>query len=89
MCFPQVQSDKERAMELVLSPVGSNIFCHTPASSKTHIVHIVHGAGTPKRNVLVRAEGVGINPDIRKSEEKVVDSVVVSELSKPLTPYCR
>ncbi|KAL1342591.1 hypothetical protein HN51_057044 [Arachis hypogaea] len=43
--------------------------------------------------VVVKAEGagvgVGINPDIRKTEEKVVDSVVVSELSKPLTPYCR
>ncbi|CAL9757045.1 unnamed protein product [Musa acuminata subsp. burmannicoides] len=39
--------------------------------------------------VAVRAEGVGINPDVRKNEEKVVDSVVVSELSKPLTAYCR
>ncbi|PSS33125.1 CDGSH iron-sulfur domain-containing protein [Actinidia chinensis var. chinensis] len=37
--------------------------------------------------VVVRAEA--INPEIRKTEEKVVDSVVVSELSKPLTAYCR
>ncbi|KAG6466192.1 CDGSH iron-sulfur domain-containing protein NEET-like [Zingiber officinale] len=36
----------------------------------------------------VRAEG-GINPDVRKNEEKVVDSVVASELTKPLTAYCR
>ncbi|OIW06322.1 hypothetical protein TanjilG_17696 [Lupinus angustifolius] len=39
--------------------------------------------------VLVKAEAVSINPDIRKSEGKVVDSVVVTELAKPLTAYCR
>ncbi|XP_021286818.1 CDGSH iron-sulfur domain-containing protein NEET [Herrania umbratica] len=39
--------------------------------------------------VVVRAEGQTINPEIRKTEEKVVDSVVVTELSKPLTAYCR
>ncbi|XVF09720.1 hypothetical protein REPUB_Repub07fG0119800 [Reevesia pubescens] len=45
----------------------------------------------PRRSaaVIVRAEGQTINPDIRKTEEKVVDSVVVAELSKPLTAYCR
>lgn len=43
----------------------------------------------PRRVVVVRAEGQGINLDIRKTEEKVVDSVVVTELSKPLTAYCR
>ncbi|WRX17612.1 Iron-binding zinc finger [Theobroma cacao] len=45
----------------------------------------------PKRSaaVVVRAEGQTINPEIRKTEEKVVDSVVVTELSKPLTAYCR
>lgn len=39
----------------------------------------------------MRAEaGVGgINPSIRKEEEKVVDTVLAGELSKPLTPYCR
>ncbi|TKY45648.1 CDGSH iron-sulfur domain-containing protein NEET [Spatholobus suberectus] len=47
------------------------------------------GGGRPRRLVLVKAEAVSINPDIRKSEEKVVDSVVVTELSKPLTAYCR
>ncbi|XP_019149703.1 PREDICTED: CDGSH iron-sulfur domain-containing protein NEET [Ipomoea nil] len=40
-----------------------------------------------RRNVAVRAES--INPDIRKTEDKVVDSVVVTELAKPLTAYCR
>ncbi|KAL5570096.1 hypothetical protein UlMin_026671 [Ulmus minor] len=39
--------------------------------------------------VVVKAEAQPINPDIRKTEEKVVDSVVVTELSKNLTPYCR
>ncbi|KAE8694240.1 CDGSH iron-sulfur domain-containing protein 2A [Hibiscus syriacus] len=43
----------------------------------------------PSSALVVRAEGQTINPEIRKTEEKVVDSVVVSELSKPLTPYCR
>ncbi|KAL2227171.1 CDGSH iron-sulfur domain-containing protein NEET [Sesamum indicum] len=42
---------------------------------------------SPRRMVVVRAEA--INPDIRKTEEKVVDSVVVTDLAKPLTPYCR
>ncbi|KAL0371602.1 UNVERIFIED_CONTAM: CDGSH iron-sulfur domain-containing protein NEET [Sesamum calycinum] len=44
-------------------------------------------ASSPRRMVVVRAEA--INPDIRKTEEKVVDSVVVTELAKPLTAYCR
>lgn len=46
--------------------------------------------GRMRRSVAVRAEAVEtINPAIRKEEDKVVDSVVVSELSKPLTAYCR
>ncbi|XP_043725386.1 CDGSH iron-sulfur domain-containing protein NEET [Telopea speciosissima] len=40
-----------------------------------------------RRCVVVKAET--INPEIRKTEEKVVDSVVMEELSKPLTAYCR
>jgi hypothetical protein len=43
----------------------------------------------PRSLVVVRAEAQSINPEIRKNEEKVVDSVVVAELSKPLTAYCR
>ncbi|MFS7958580.1 putative Iron sulfur-containing domain, CDGSH-type, Iron sulfur domain-containing, mitoNEET [Helianthus anomalus] len=42
-----------------------------------------------RRMVVVRAEGGTINPEIRKAEEKVVDAVVVTELAKPLTAYCR
>ncbi|KAI3720790.1 hypothetical protein L2E82_31784 [Cichorium intybus] len=42
-----------------------------------------------RRMVAVKAEGGGINPEIRKSEDKVVDSVVVTELAKPVTAYCR
>jgi CDGSH iron-sulfur domain-containing protein 2 len=45
----------------------------------------------PRRGVVtVRAEsGGGINPAIRKEEDKVVDTVLAGELSKPLTAYCR
>ncbi|XP_076883861.1 CDGSH iron-sulfur domain-containing protein NEET-like [Bidens hawaiensis] len=42
-----------------------------------------------RRMVAVRAEAGAINPEIRKTEDKVVDSVVVTELAKPLTAYCR
>ncbi|XP_065869911.1 CDGSH iron-sulfur domain-containing protein NEET [Euphorbia lathyris] len=43
----------------------------------------------PRRMLAIRAEAQAINPDIRKNEDKVVDSVPVNELSKPLTAYCR
>ncbi|XP_021842089.1 CDGSH iron-sulfur domain-containing protein NEET [Spinacia oleracea] len=55
-----------------------NGFCNTKPS---------FGLQQRKRMVVVRAET--INPEIRKTEEKVVDSVVVTELSKNITPYCR
>ncbi|KAJ9539713.1 hypothetical protein OSB04_026219 [Centaurea solstitialis] len=42
-----------------------------------------------RRMVSVRAAAGSINPEIRKSEDKVVDSVVVTELAKPVTAYCR
>ncbi|KAL6008011.1 hypothetical protein ACLOJK_033516 [Asimina triloba] len=38
---------------------------------------------------VVRLRAEAINPSIRKEEVKVVDSVVVTELQKPLTAYCR
>ncbi|XP_052186080.1 CDGSH iron-sulfur domain-containing protein NEET [Diospyros lotus] len=51
------------------------------------------GAGQrrPAVAAVVRAEaGNGaINPAIRKTEEKVVDVVPLSELAKPQTAYCR
>ncbi|OAY30452.1 CDGSH iron-sulfur domain-containing protein NEET [Manihot esculenta] len=46
-----------------------------------------HSSARSRRMVAVRAQS--INPEIRKNEEKVVDSVLVAELSKPLTAYCR
>ncbi|KAL2527118.1 CDGSH iron-sulfur domain-containing protein NEET [Abeliophyllum distichum] len=45
-------------------------------------------AARPRQTVVVKA-AEAINPDIRKTEEKVVDAVVVTELAKPLTAYCR
>uniref|UniRef100_A0A5B6YLN2 Putative CDGSH iron-sulfur domain-containing protein NEET n=1 Tax=Davidia involucrata TaxID=16924 RepID=A0A5B6YLN2_DAVIN len=53
----------------------------------THLTCSSSVAVRPRRVVVVRAEA--INTEIRKTEEKVVDSVIVSELSKPLTAYCR
>ncbi|KAL8141479.1 hypothetical protein V2J09_014511 [Rumex salicifolius] len=44
-------------------------------------------SSSSKRTMTVRAQS--INPEVRKNEEKVVDSVVVSELAKPTTAYCR
>ncbi|PNH07411.1 CDGSH iron-sulfur domain-containing protein 1 [Tetrabaena socialis] len=44
-------------------------------------------AGSRHRCVVVRAEG--INPSIRKSEEKVVDMVKVADLPTPKAVYCR
>ncbi|EPS66502.1 hypothetical protein M569_08279 [Genlisea aurea] len=63
-----------------LSCVAVGKVPHGVASSFLH-------AAPKRRTVAVRAES--INPDIRKSEEKVVDSVVVAELGKPVTAYCR
>jgi len=73
-------------MASVVSMVGINVFCGTKhsmgqfSSSSQRI--------NSKRVVVVRAETT-INPGIRKNEEKVVDSVIVTELSKNITPYCR
>ncbi|GMJ10868.1 NEET group protein [Hibiscus trionum] len=61
---------------LGLSPKPSPAICVNPRRRRSS-------------GLVVRAEGQTINPEIRKTEEKVVDSVVVTELSKPLTPYCR
>lgn len=59
-----------------------------PASSRTW------GAQSQRRAsgvVGVRAEGETqhVNPGIKKDVDKVVDTVVASELSKPMTAYCR
>ncbi|KGN50388.1 CDGSH iron-sulfur domain-containing protein NEET [Cucumis sativus] len=62
-------------------------------STRPHLLSRNFNDNGRRRTVVVRAEGGSsgehINPAIRKSEDKVVDSVLVPELSKPLTPYCR
>ncbi|PIA49849.1 hypothetical protein AQUCO_01300534v1 [Aquilegia coerulea] len=62
-------------------------FSYNPSLLKNHqsskIASIKVGRA---RDFSVRAEA--INPQIRKEEAKVVDSVEVTELSKPLTAYC-
>ncbi|KAK9103517.1 hypothetical protein Sjap_020771 [Stephania japonica] len=64
------------------SPSTRPLLGHVQSSSSCSVKPI-----NGKRGMTIRAEA--INPEIRKSEEKVVDSVVVSELAKPLTAYCR
>ncbi|KAF3433093.1 hypothetical protein FNV43_RR24195 [Rhamnella rubrinervis] len=76
---------------------GSNGIKGTSTSLRTrnlpypyHLSSSSYGVLRSRRSrpvVVVKAEA--INPEIRKSEEKVVDSVVVTELSKPVTAYCR
>lgn len=62
-------------------------------SSLSIRTHHPHPNFNARRMVVVRAEGGSggepINPAIRKTEDKVVDSVLIDQLSKPLTPYCR
>ncbi|KAI4351886.1 hypothetical protein L6164_006191 [Bauhinia variegata] len=96
------RSESRKRMESVLSPVGAG-FCHGITSVNglgesrrgiraSHFNSCSFGGvdvRRPRRMVLVKAEAAGINPDIRKNEDKVVDSVVVAELAKPLTAYCR
>ncbi|KAJ0098356.1 hypothetical protein Patl1_19979 [Pistacia atlantica] len=72
-------------MASIVSMVAAPGFCY----SKSTMVGASTVTARPRRLVVVRAEVQGINPDIRKAEEKVVDAVVVTELSKPLTAYCR
>ncbi|KAJ3706686.1 hypothetical protein LUZ61_010391 [Rhynchospora tenuis] len=65
---------------LMASTISSAVFSYTSP--------VTFNRKTKRGSVSVRAEG-GINPQIRKEEAKVVDSVVVTELEKPLTAYCR
>jgi CDGSH-type Zn-finger protein len=41
-----------------------------------------------RTSVVVYSTGA-INPDIKKEEPKVVDTVVASEMAKPMVAYCR
>ncbi|KAI3982541.1 hypothetical protein MKX01_031280 [Papaver californicum] len=60
---------------------------YSPSQMKYVMTRSVSTTTTKVNSVSIRAEV--INPEIRKTEDKVVDSIVVSELSKPLTAYCR
>ncbi|XP_020577878.1 CDGSH iron-sulfur domain-containing protein NEET [Phalaenopsis equestris] len=76
----------------MISTIGAR-FSFTPSieTLKQRNVALSFASAPHRRRragLLVKAE-VGINQEIRKNEDKVVDSVVVSELSKPLTAYCR
>jgi len=86
-------------MASVLSQVGV-VLCQKPCLGErkngvvgTNFNTGSFGIGRKARSVVVvKAEAGGvssINPDIRKNEEKVVDAVVLSEVSKAVTPYCR
>ncbi|GAB2233406.1 hypothetical protein Droror1_Dr00002628 [Drosera rotundifolia] len=48
-------------------------------------------AGRRNVRLVARTEGgsTHVNPAIRKDEGKVVDTVVVTELPKPVTAFCR
>ncbi|CAN6466488.1 unnamed protein product [Victoria cruziana] len=68
--------------------LGSVVSLPSTGRPATHRAGVGRSRGA-SRLVMVRAEAQGINPEIRKNEEKVVDSVQVSDLSKPVTAYCR
>jgi hypothetical protein len=70
-----------------MASVSSASFCYS--KSRIGGVKPNIAAARPRSLVVVSAEAQAINPEIRKTEEKVVDSVMVAELSKPLTAYCR
>ncbi|KAK2421232.1 hypothetical protein P8452_51208 [Trifolium repens] len=79
-------------MESVLSQVGTVFFQKPRLGAKVNTCSFGGVDSRRVRSVVVKAETGGvnsINPDIRKNEDKVVDSVVLNELTKPLTPYCR
>ena len=88
-------------MASILSTVGTGLSYSKPpfeglkqsTRGTTPVTHFKSfsfgGVSARPRRVVVRAESQAINPEIRKSEDKVVDAVVVTDLSKPLTAYCR
>lgn len=83
---------RKKAMALVVNMVGAR-FSYSPSMenrlTKTESPRFL-SPRTKRASAVVRAgANQAINPAIRKEEDKVVDSVLVAELSKPLTPYCR
>eukprot|EP00262_Sarcandra_glabra_P015581 TRINITY_DN4831_c0_g1_i1.p1 TRINITY_DN4831_c0_g1~~TRINITY_DN4831_c0_g1_i1.p1 ORF type:complete len:106 (-),score=7.19 TRINITY_DN4831_c0_g1_i1:29-346(-) len=73
-------------MASVANMIGAR-FSYSPSIERLTKQKSVVAKSSSHRPTRVKAEA--INPEIRKSEDKVVDSVVVTELSKPLTAYCR
>ncbi|KAL9254924.1 CDGSH iron-sulfur domain-containing protein [Drosera capensis] len=90
-------------MASILTSVNATVFSTNPSSAPASPNPIrIGGVGVcaapssssaRRRNVrlVARAEGgsIYVNPAIRKDEGKVVDTVVVTELAKPVTAYCR
>ncbi|GKV53670.1 hypothetical protein SLEP1_g60187 [Rubroshorea leprosula] len=86
--FAESATERIVSMASAGSTIGGGLCFGSP--SMVGLKQSRRSSGRPRRMaVVVRAEGQTINPEIRKSEEKVVDSVVITELSKPLTAYCR
>lgn len=79
---PLTDNRGEKLMASITGFVGAGLF-----SSGAFAPTRKPGDDKLRRTVKVRAES--INPEIRKSEDKVVDSVDLTQLSKPITPYCR
>ena len=52
------------------------------AARSSTFAAIAAPASRPSRSVVVRASAAQINPSIRKGEEKVVDTLKVSECAK-------
>eukprot|EP00897_Mesotaenium_endlicherianum_P005616 jgi/Mesen1/5082/ME000252S04190 len=77
--------------------------CMSVASTSAFFgVALPKGSGSARSSVrapvrlAIRAEGADayagqsiINPDIKKDEAKVADTLLVSSLEKPITAYCR
>ncbi|KAL9275379.1 CDGSH iron-sulfur domain-containing protein [Drosera capensis] len=87
-------------MAPILTSVNATVLTTNPSPALTSPNPIrIGGVGvyapssSGRRNVrlVARAEGgsTHLNPAIRKDEGKVVDTVVVTELAKPVTAYCR
>ncbi|ONK56270.1 uncharacterized protein A4U43_C10F5870 [Asparagus officinalis] len=68
----------------ILSSVNVRLSNKSPSSKKP----LRSGSAAFTARAEASSSG-GINPEIRKDEAKVVDNVLVAELAKPLTAYCR
>uniref|UniRef100_A0A803M5E7 Integrase catalytic domain-containing protein n=1 Tax=Chenopodium quinoa TaxID=63459 RepID=A0A803M5E7_CHEQI len=83
---PQVQPDVRQPIANEVPQNADNILM----DNNTNEEHLddQHIDQVPLRR-SVRVRRSAISDDFEKTEEKVVDSVVATELSKNITPYCR